>query len=210
MPRNYQLKRRAERQNETRQRIIEATVQLHEMIGGAKTTISAIAEQAGVERLTVYRHFPDERTLFTGCTSHYLALNPPPDPNHWQTIASPTERLRIGLAESFIYHRRTEPMFTHAARDMEEFPVLREILAPFFAHWDRVRDILSSPWETSSSTNPQVRAIIGHAISFQTWQSLGREQKLNDVQMVDFWVDVVSCLSSDHASGIPNGLVPAS
>ena len=86
MPRRYALKRRADRQNETRQRIVEATVHLHQTIGGAKTTISAIAEKAGVERLTVYRHFPDEKTLFTACTSHYLALNPPPDPAAWEKI----------------------------------------------------------------------------------------------------------------------------
>src|SRR5438552_15155801 len=79
MARKYQLKRRAERQEETRQRIVEATIALHQTVGGAGATISAIAARAGVERPTVYRHFPDERALLTACTGHYLALNPPPD-----------------------------------------------------------------------------------------------------------------------------------
>src|SRR6185312_8925397 len=93
-PRKYQKKLRAEQQEETRQRIVEAMVALHREVGPARTTISAIAERAGVERLTVYRHFPDERSMFEACTSHYATVVPQPDPARWEGVEEPAERLR--------------------------------------------------------------------------------------------------------------------
>ena len=198
MARKYELKRRLERQNETRQRIVEATVHLHQTLGGAKTTISAIADKAGVERLTVYRHFPDERALFAACTSHYLGLNPPPDPNEWEKIAEPEQRLKAALAAIYAFHRRTEPMFVRAAADLEEIPVLREVLAPFFAYWKRVQEILCAPWKARGAAKLSVRALVGHAISFQTWRCLVREQGLKDADAVDLLVKMVRCVSSGH------------
>ena len=110
MTRKYDMKRRAERQEETRQRIVEATIELHQSVGMVRTTISAVAEKAGVQRLTVYRHFPNERALFSACTGHWSAANPPPDPASWTQIAAPEERLRSALAEVYAYYRHTEPM----------------------------------------------------------------------------------------------------
>ncbi|MEW5977334.1 MAG: TetR/AcrR family transcriptional regulator [Acidobacteriota bacterium] len=196
--RRYQMQLRAERQNETRQRIVEATVELHEAIGSAKTTVSAIAERAGVERLTVYRHFPDERALFTACTSHYLAKNPPPDPEPWQEIADPEQRLRVGLTAIYAYHRRTERMSKQNAREIEERLSLREVLRPFFLYWERVVEILRSPWKGRASRHVQIRALIGHAVGFQTWYSLVRDQKLSEAEAVDLVVSAVRCLDSQH------------
>lgn len=200
MPRRYELKRRASRQNETRQRIVDATVHLHQTVGGTKTTISAIAEKAGVERLTVYRHFPDEKALFTACTSHYLALNPPPDPTEWENVSQAEKRLHTALTAIYAFHRRTEPMFTRAANDLEDIPVLREVMTPFFAYWERVHEVLCAPWRVSGRQRIRVRAIVGHAINFQTWRSLVREQKLKDAEAVDLVVKVVVCLASKDAS----------
>jgi len=200
MPRRYELKRRASRQNETRQRIVDATVHLHQTVGGTKTTISAIAEKAGVERLTVYRHFPDEKALFTACTSHYLALNPPPDPTEWEKVSQAEKRLHTALTAIYAFHRRTEPMFTRAANDLEDIPVLREVMTPFFAYWERVHEVLCAPWRVSGRQRIRVRAIVGHAINFQTWRSLVREQKLKDAEAVDLVVKVVVCLASKDAS----------
>jgi AcrR family transcriptional regulator len=146
MPRKYELKRRAKRQEETRRRIVEAAVALHQTVGGAGATISAIAAGAGVERPTVYRHFPDERSLLSACTGHYLGINPPPDPAPWQEIADPSERLQVALTVIYAYHRRTEQMMEHAFRDIEEMPVLREVMVPYFAFWDGVREILLPGW----------------------------------------------------------------
>ena len=106
MSRKYQLNKRAERQQETRRRIEAAAIALHEEVGGVAATITAIAERAGVSRLTVYRHFPDERSLLTACTGTYLAANPPPDPRDWARIPDPAVRLRIALAELYPYYRR--------------------------------------------------------------------------------------------------------
>ena len=200
MPRRYELKRRASRQNETRPRIVDATVHLHQTLGSAKTTISAIAEKAGVERLTVYRHFPDEKALFTACTSHYLALNPPPDPSEWKRISQAERRLHTALTAIYAFHRRTEPMFTRATRDLEEIPVLREVMAPFFAYWEGVREILCAPWKVSGHQRIRVRAFVRHAINFQTWRSLVREQKLKDAEAVELVVKVVLCLASKDAA----------
>ena len=200
MPRRYELKRRASRQNETRQRIVDATVRLHETLGSANTTISAIAEKAGVERLTVYRHFPDEKALFTACTSHYLTLNPPPDLAEWEQIVKPEQRLHSALTAIYAFHRRTEPMFTRAANDLEDIPVLREVMAPFFAYWERVHEVLCAPWRVSGRQRLRVRAFVGHVIKFQTWRSLVRQQKLKDAEAVDLVVRMVLCLASKDAS----------
>src|SRR3954471_17962489 len=105
--RKYELNKRAERQDETRQRIIEAAIHLHQTVGGRGSSISAIAQEAGVERLTVYRHFPDEQALLSACTSHYQAQHPAPDPGHWLAIDDPEVRLRTAIAEIYAYHQQT-------------------------------------------------------------------------------------------------------
>src|SRR5215217_5125732 len=105
MARRYELGKRVEHQEETRRRIVEATIALHQSIGGLNTTVSAVAERAGVERATVYRHFPDERALLQACTSHYLAEHQPPNPGAWLSIADAEERLCTAMAEIYAYHR---------------------------------------------------------------------------------------------------------
>ena len=192
MARKYELKRRAERQEETRRRIVEATVELHQTVGGAGATISAIAERAGVERPTVYRHFPDERSLLTACTSHYLDLNPPPDPATWLHIAEPAARLRAALTAVYAFHRRTERMMTNAAHDLETMPVLREVLAPLFAYWEMVRETLLSGWPREGDAGRLVGVAIGHALDFRTWRALAGEQAVSDEELVDLMGAFVS------------------
>jgi AcrR family transcriptional regulator len=195
MARKYELKRRAEKEEETRQRIVDATVELHETLGPAYTTIRAIAERAGVERATVYRHFPDERSLFAACTGHHLVLNPLPDPAILEAIADPEERLRAGLAATYAYHRSTEQMTSKAQRDLPQFPALAEMLAPFFAHWARLRDLLTAGWEPHTGDSTLVRAAIGHALNFQTWRSLAREENLDDAEAIALMVTMVRCIA---------------
>src|SRR3954468_23183799 len=126
--RKYELKARAERQAETRRRIVEATVQLHQEVGPAKTTISEVAERAGVQRLTVYNHFPDERSLLGACSAHWIEHNPPPDPTAWAAIDDPDERMRTALSELYGFYEATEDMTGNVQRDAEVMPALREIL----------------------------------------------------------------------------------
>ncbi len=199
MARKYELKRRAGHQEETRRRIVEATVALHESVGVANTTIRAIAERAGVERATVYRHFPDERSLFTACTGHYLAANPPPDPASLQHIADPEQRLKLGLAEIYAYHCRTEEMTYKAQRDLPQFPVLAEVLVPYVEHWARLRDVLAAGWQTQTGNSELLCAAIGHVINFQTWRSLAREEGLDDAEVVRLMVAMICCIAQGSA-----------
>jgi AcrR family transcriptional regulator len=202
VPRKYELRRRAQRQEETRRRIVEAAVHLHQTVGGARASIKAIAELAGVERLTVYRHFPDERSLATACTSHYQAQHPLPDPDAWRYLDDAEQRLRAGLGEIYAYHRRTEQMSSHALRDVEEVPVLREVLAPYFAHWERVREVLVAPWQAGDATaGARIRAGVGLAINFHTWRSLVREQGLEDAEAVELMARLLRCLSRHGEDG---------
>jgi AcrR family transcriptional regulator len=191
MPRKYELRQRAARQAETRQRIVTAAVELHEAVGGAASTVSAIAERAGVRRATVYRHFPDERSLLTACVQHYNAENPTPDPAAWQGIADPMVRLQTALTAIYAYYRRTEGMADRAARDVREMPVLREVLAPAKAYWDAVQGSLAEGWPAATDRRLLVTALIGHALAFGTWQSLVREQGLTDAQAIEAMVAMV-------------------
>lgn len=197
MARKYEMKQRAKRQEQTRQRIVEATVELHQTVGMARTTISAIAEKAGVQRLTVYRHFPDERALFTACTGHYMGANPPPDPASWTQIATPKERLKVALSEVYAYYGRTEPMLANVVRDAQVHPLTREMAEPFFQHFDRMRYVLATGWGIEEERLGSLLAVLGHALDFQTWRSLVRQQGLREEQAVELMMGMVRCLMHD-------------
>jgi AcrR family transcriptional regulator len=197
MTRKYDMKRRAKRQEETRLRIVEATIELHETVGMARTTISAIAERAGVERLTVYRHFPDERALFSTCSAHWYADNPPPAPASWTQIADPEERLRVALSEVYAYHRRTEPMVANFVRDASVKPVLFEVGAPYLQHFERMRYVLATGWGVEDERLALLLAALGHALDFQTWRSLVRERGLDDQQAVGLIINMVRGATRD-------------
>jgi AcrR family transcriptional regulator len=181
MARSYQLKRRAERQDQTRQRIIDAAIELHQTLGPAATTISDIAARAEVGRVTVYRHFPDEPTLARACSGQYFQRHPVPDPTRWRLLADPEERLRSALHETYAYHRTTEAMISHVLADARDHPVM----APYHAHWQRAGEILLAPWRVRGRRRSLLRAGIALALSFDTWRTLVREQRLDDEQAVE-------------------------
>src|SRR5215210_5120807 len=110
MKRKYELRKRAEQVAETRRRITEAAVELHRTVGPAATRISDVARRAGVQRVTVYNHFPDDASLFAACSAHWRALHPGPDPAAWASIEDSGERLRVGLRELYAWYRETESM----------------------------------------------------------------------------------------------------
>ncbi len=197
MARKYELKRRAEQQEETRRRITEATVELHELAGPARTTISAIAERAGVQRLTVYRHFPDERALLTACSGHWTAANPPPDPSPWQRVRDPEVRLRKALSEFYAYYGRTETMMANVLRDAPEMPALAEMLESYGHYLTSVRGILAVGWGVRGKRRELLLAAIGHALDFGTWRSLVRQQGLDDEQAIELMVGTVRCAMRD-------------
>lgn len=188
MPRKYELKQRAESQAETRRRIVDATVELHRELGPVRTTISAIAERAGVQRLTVYRHFPDERALYTACGGRWLAEHPPPDPAPWAAVEDPAERLELALREIYPYFRATEDMAANIRRDLPELPVLQEVAAPMRQYWEAAQAALERGWEARGERRERLHAVIRHAIDFETWRSLARRGGLDDGDVAELMV----------------------
>lgn len=200
MARKYRKRVRAEQEEETRSRIVQATVDLHQTIGGPQTSIRAIAERAGVERATVYRHFPNERELLRACTSHYVGQHPPPNPENWAAIEEPRLRLEGALREIYAYHWQTEPMSARAVIDVPQMPTLREALAPMFAYWRQVRDILAAGWSDDPDCARLIAGAIGHACAFKTWQSLVREQELDDEEAVAVMSRMVCCVAAESCA----------
>lgn len=175
----YRKRRRAELEAETRQRITEAAVDLHGSIGPARTTISAVAERAGVQRATVYRHFPDEATLFDACSSHWMARHPLPDPAAWAEIEEPDERLRAALRELYEWYERGEYMLEKTTRDVALVPALQPAMEAFGGWFDGAVDAVLHGRPERGARRRRVRAAVGHAFAFATWRSLVRDQRLS-------------------------------
>lgn len=170
--RRYTQRKRARSQEQTRRRIVEATMQLHEELGPRATTISAIAERAGVQRLTVYRHFPDETAIFQACTAHWLALNPPPDPAAWSAVPAGPARLRAALEALYPYYRRTRAMWDAALRDEPAVPALQAPMGRVRGHFDNIAGDLADAFAAAPERRAAVAATVRHVLRFETWQSL--------------------------------------
>lgn len=190
--RPYRKRQRAEREAETRLRITESAMELHGTLGPARTSISAVAEHAGVRRSTVYRHFPDEAALFGACSSHWVSLNPPPDVGAWAAIADPDERLRTALGELYGYYRRTGAMLERLHRDAPTVPIIRQLMAPFGRLLDDGAETLMRGRGLRGRSRERVRAAIGHALAFPTWQQLTGEQELDDDSAAELMARLVA------------------
>lgn len=188
--RKYEKKRRAEQESETRRRIVEAVFALHGEIGPARTTIKAIAERAGVERLTVYRHFADEGAIFAACDAHFREETPPPSPAEWADVADPAARLRAALREFYGFYRRGENMIANAERDATELPALAAVMAPRDRFIAAVREELVAAWPAEDRVRARLGAAIAHALRFDTWRSLARMEGLEDAEAAELMVDL--------------------
>ena len=162
--RRYRKRRRAEQEQRTRERITEAAVKLHGTIGPARTTVSGVAKEAGVERATVYRHFPTEETLFAACSAHYWAANPLPDPATWSHISDPTARLRRALGEIYGFYRRTEPMLERTSRDAPLVEAMARPRAAFLDYMGAVAASIGEGRPERGRARRLVEAAIGHAL----------------------------------------------
>lgn len=181
--RPYRMRKRAEQVDQTRQRIVEAAVRLHETIGPARTTITGIAEEAGVTRLTVYRHFPDEQQLFATCTSHWSMLHPAPDPAEWRTVRGIEARARRALTELYPWFRTNADALYLFQRDAEVLPEwVREELR---AENVQMAESLVSGAGLRSRAAARLHAAAGHVVSYGTWRSLALEQGVSDEDAVD-------------------------
>jgi AcrR family transcriptional regulator len=171
--RKYELKKRAERLAETRRRITEATVELHRTVGPAATQVNEVARRAGVQRMTVYNHFPDETSLFAACSAHWRALHPAPDLAAWHAVEDPGARLRLGLRELYAWYRETEPMTANVLRDAQVLPALRAIIdGGLLRYLDQVRMVLTEPIGARGRRRERVDAAARAAVDFHTWRAL--------------------------------------
>ncbi|MER6778535.1 MULTISPECIES: TetR family transcriptional regulator [unclassified Streptomyces] len=191
-PRGYEMRKRAEGVGRTRQRIIEAAVHLHGTAGPASTSIAAIAERAGVTRLTVYRHFPDENALFEACSGHWLSRQQLPRPEMWAAFAVPVERLTAGLRDLYRFYRAGEQMLALVIRDQHAVPeAMREARERMSREYV---EVLAGAWPAGDA--PVRRAVIGHAAAFSTWRSLCREQGLTDEEAVEVMVTLAEAVDA--------------
>ena len=199
----YRLKARAERQEATRRRIVDAAVDLHTTVGPARTTDVAIAERAGVTRVTFYRHFPDELSLFRACMSHGLVRWPPPDPSTWRHVADPVARLRLALTELYAYYRVAGPGLAVIARDgpllppeLRTFPSRLDVLGAMPA-------VLMVGWTVRGRRRTMLEAALRHAVSVGSWQSLAHDLGLADADAVELLMAMVECAARGRGTRPP-------
>jgi AcrR family transcriptional regulator len=190
--RKYEKRARAEAEAQTRRRITESAVELHGTLGPARTSMSAVAEHAGVRRSTLYRHFPDERTLFGACSAHWREANPRPDISRWAAIEDPEERLAVALPELYAYYRRTAGMLDRLLRDAPTVPIVDELMGGFRAFLEEAVKILIKGRGLRGNAAKRTRAAIGHALAFRTWQDLTGAQGLSDDQAVDVMARLIA------------------
>jgi AcrR family transcriptional regulator len=186
MTRTYTLKRRAEQQAETRRRIVEAAVDLHSSVGPAATTVSMVAERAGVQRHTFYAHFPDDRSLYLACSSLAMERDPLPDAAPWRAIADRRERLRTGLCAIYGWFERNADLAACVLRDAEHHALTREVTEL------RMGPSIAAHHEVLGATlSAKQRAMLGLAISFFTWRTLTRDGGLKQSAAVDAMVQAI-------------------
>jgi AcrR family transcriptional regulator len=194
--RPYRMKARADAQERTRLRITESAVALHATLGPSRTSMSAVAEHAGVRRSTLYRHFPDEAALFSACSAHWMAHNPLPDLDAWATIDDPAERLERALTELYAYYGSVEQMLANLLRDAETTPAMQHEFEQFRGYFGAAHETLLAGRRLRGRTGARTRAGIGHALAFGTWRSLAREQNLQAADAVQFMCQAVAASGS--------------
>jgi AcrR family transcriptional regulator len=195
--RGYQQRARAESTAATRRRITAATVELHGTVGPARTTVAAIAEAAGVQRHTFYRHFPTEEELFAACAAHYWADHPWPDPALWASIPDPLERMRAALSAMYRFYADIEPMLANVLRDAA---IMDAVNRNAQVYRDFISDIARPLAAALAPRRALTRAACRHALGFPTWQSLVREGGVNPQAAVELMVGMVASAVASGAS----------
>jgi len=186
--REYKMVKRREKVEQTRRRIAKATYELHSTIGPALTTIALIADRTGLPRQTVYRNFGTQLELFRSCIAFGLEIHPLPDPNRWQSITDPGERLQVGLTELYQWFAATEPVMTNSVRDFGAVPESAEAMQPMGEVFQRIYKTLCQGWEAS-----RVSPLLSLAVDFSTWKKLRREQSMSSSAIVEMWWDLIRC-----------------
>ncbi|OEO29258.1 hypothetical protein VW23_026440 [Devosia insulae DS-56] len=179
--------------------LAKAAFELHSSVGPARTTISAIAEHAGVQRLTVYRHFADQDAIFAACIAHAYELDPPPDAQAWTSIADPEARLRAALTATYGYYRRNQRLLANVYRDAE-LPAVAARLAHHAELQLGAVAVLNMGW--SAANHRMLAAAIGHALDFSTWRSLAQTRGLSDAEATEAMTVFVKGIVSASAVAV--------
>lgn len=186
MTRTYTLKKRAEQQAETRQRIVDAAVELHSTVGPLATTLSMIAEKAGVQRHTLYAHFPDERSIFQACSAEAHQRDPSPTADAWREIADRAERLTVALTDIYGWYERNARLLSNVMRDVDRHPMVQEIqknrVAPIRKGW---HDVLGEKLDAKQ------RTMLHIAVSFFTWRTLTQQAGVKQAAAVKMMAEGV-------------------
>ena len=197
MTRPYTLKKRAEQVEQTRQRIVEAAVDLHGTVGPASTTLSMIAERAGVQRHTLYAHFPTEKSLYLACSGLALERDPLPDTASWTAIRSVRDRLRRGLSDLYGWYARNEELAACVLRDAQHHALTREIAEfRFGPPFEAYRRALGGDLTASQ------RALLAVALDFHAWQALKREATLSPAGAAELLADAIASASSSGSTDV--------
>jgi AcrR family transcriptional regulator len=195
--RPYRKRRRAQLEAETRLRITDAAIDLHGSVGPARTTISAVADRAGVQRATVYRHFPDEEALFDACSSHWMAQHPLPDPARWTQIEDPAQRLRVALGELYEWYEHGEYMLERTTRDLALVTALRPSMEAFHGWLDAAANAILHGRPKRGRPSQRLRAAVGHALAFETWRSLAIHQGLPRAETIELMEALANAADQD-------------
>jgi AcrR family transcriptional regulator len=201
--RKYELKQRAAEMAETRRRITEAAVELHGTVGPARTTLSAVAERAGVQRHTVYRHFPSEAELYRACSTHWLAANPLPDLDTWRAIEVPRDRLAHALDELYAYYERSNPMLANVFRDLDLVDALQPTVIPLQEFLDEGTATLTAGWNSRGRRRHLLRTALRHVLDFHTWRSLTADEQLTRADAIGLAAALVQAAATPRASKSP-------
>jgi AcrR family transcriptional regulator len=188
MSREYKMVKRRDKVEETRRRIAKATYELHSTIGPAFTTVALVADRAGLPRQTVYRNFGTQLDLFRSCIAFGLEMHPLPDPDRWQSIADPGERLQVGLAQLYRWFEASEPVMTNSVRDFGVVQEAAEAMQPVGEVFQSIYERLCQGWEGS-----RVSPVLSLAVDFATWKKLRREQGMASSAIVEMWSDLICC-----------------
>jgi AcrR family transcriptional regulator len=197
--RPYRMTRRAELEDATRRRITESAEALHAELGPARTSISAIAQLAGVRRSTIYRHFPDELSLFSACTAHWMADNPFPALDDWAAIPDADARLRCALQELYAYYRSTQDMVSNVLRDETVSPTVARMLGGYRAYMAAGCETLMKGRRSRGGARRRITAAVGHSLAFHTWRSLAIDQGLDDTDAADLIYRLVTAAAPASA-----------
>jgi AcrR family transcriptional regulator len=184
--------KRRDKVEETRRRIAKATYELHSTIGPAFTTIALIADRAGLPRQTVYRNFGTQLELFRSCIAFGLDMHPLPDPNPWQSITDPGERLHIGLTQLYEWFEASEPVMANSVRDFGVVQESAEAMQPVGEVFQRIYETLCQGWEGA-----RVPPLLSLAVDFATWKKLRGEHGMASKAMVEMWSDLIRCRHSE-------------